>query len=214
MSPTKPISSSSAYLDALLDAGRELGKMAIDRGKRPRMIDADPIAVSGIRGRADDDAVGRGVDRRAGRRREIDALMHEHRVELPRRLRRLAWLGSQSQGNAKARGSVEHCALAAHTAGRLVGTSHCRTLAERGWQGRLVERIGAQAEARRDCHGVEGQAYRRRRRGLSVRQPKVLDATQRAIAVDGDRSLGLRDNLRPQDASDTNGAYLRKVKVC
>ena len=27
------------------------------------------------------DAVGRGIDRRAGRCREIDALMHEHRAE-------------------------------------------------------------------------------------------------------------------------------------
>jgi hypothetical protein len=67
----------SAYLDAFLDAGRELGKVTIDRGKIPRMIDADLVAVSGIRRRADNDAVGRGVYRRAGRCREIDALMHE-----------------------------------------------------------------------------------------------------------------------------------------
>jgi hypothetical protein len=74
-----------AYLNALLDAGREFGKMAIDRGELPRMIAADPVAISAICRCAHNNAVGRSVCRRAGRRREIDALMHEHRGNPPQR---------------------------------------------------------------------------------------------------------------------------------
>src|SRR5260370_3244665 len=90
-----------AYRNALLDAGREFGKMTIDRGEIPRMIDADPVAISAIRRRADNDTVGRSVYRRAGRRREIDALMHVQRVKATRR-RLEARLGHQPPFNATA----------------------------------------------------------------------------------------------------------------
>jgi hypothetical protein len=46
--PTKPIRVALAYLSALLDAGREFGKVAIDRGELARVIDADPVAISAI----------------------------------------------------------------------------------------------------------------------------------------------------------------------
>jgi hypothetical protein len=40
-----------------LDAGRKVGKVTIDRGKFPEMINANPVAVSGIRPCANYDAV-------------------------------------------------------------------------------------------------------------------------------------------------------------
>src|SRR3981081_4415387 len=134
-----------AYLYALLDARREFGKVAIDRGELPRMIDADPVAIAAICRCADNDAVGRSVYRRAGRRREIDALMHEHRGKPPRR-RLHARRGRPPHGNAEGRGSVDRRPLAAHTAGRLVGAAHRRAPADRLGRWRRGARIQRRTE--------------------------------------------------------------------
>src|SRR5260370_1033758 len=168
-----------AYRNALLDAGREFGKMTIDRGEIPRMIDADPVAISAIRRRADNDTVGRSVYRRGGRRREIDALMHGQRVKATRR-RLEARLGHQPHCNATGRGRVERRTLGAHAAGRLAGAAHRRALADRVGRRRLIERIGAHAETRRDGYGIAGQSHPRRRRGLSLHPPQALHTTRRS----------------------------------
>src|SRR4029077_15073527 len=99
-----------------LDAGRKVGKVTIDRGKFPEMINANPVAVSGIRPCANYDAVGCSIYRRAGGCREIDALVHEQRVN-PLRLRPRAGPGRQAQGNATDGGRIDCQTLAAQAAG-------------------------------------------------------------------------------------------------
>src|ERR1700722_14554025 len=106
----------SADMKAFLEAGCKFGKVTIDRGKFPEMINANPVAVSGIRPCANYDAVGRSIDRRADRCRQIDALMHEQCVR-PLRLRRKAGPGQQAQGNAAGGGRIDWQTLAAHAAG-------------------------------------------------------------------------------------------------
>src|SRR5258708_10469188 len=124
-----------------LDARRKFGKVTIDRGKFPEMINANPVAVSGIRPCANYDAVGRSIDRRAGRSREIDALMHERRVS-PLRLRPKAGPGQEAQSTAAGGGRIDWQTLAAHSADWRVRAAHGRSLFPRIGR-RLGERIGA-----------------------------------------------------------------------
>ena len=69
---------------------------------------------------------------------------------------------------------------------------------------RLVERIGAQPEARRDGDGLERQAHRGRRRLLAVGQPEVLGLVAGAETMDGNRALGLGAQFGPQHAADAD----------
>jgi hypothetical protein len=74
---------------------------------------------------------------------------------------------------------------------------------------RLVEWVGAHAEARRDGDGRERQANAGRRRGLAGRQPERIGRRlERPEAMDRERTLGLGAQLRPQHAARADGIAL------
>ena len=74
---------------------------------------------------------------------------------------------------------------------------HRRHGAARG----MIERIGAQTEARGQRHDVEGRAESRWRRRLAVGQPELVVSAFRVEAMDRDSALGPGVDLQPQHAA-------------
>ena len=192
-----------------LDAGREGHEMAVHGGELAAMIDAHPVAVTAVGGSADHHAVGRGIDRRAGTSHEIDAFVHEQRPLRPGRGGLEAAIGRQATERHRHAGRA---AVAGSAAGRQAGrqrlaahrSAHRLAPSGRGHGTRLVEGVGAQAEARRHGDRVERQAERRRRRRQAIGEPQALDLVARAEAVDGDRPARGQRELGPQDAADAD----------
>src|SRR5829696_9835060 len=69
---------------------------------------------------------------------------------------------------------------------------------------RLLERVGANAEARRHADRLHRQPHRRRGQRFAAAEPQLLGTASRAEAVEGDPAPGGRRDFGRYDAAGTD----------